>query len=158
MDNTKRRITKIAREVGKFAARTLRADGIGTGEFDVLHLIRKNPGITQKEICSSLALDKGAVARQITRMESKGYVIRKANPSDGRSQLLYATEKADELKNSKAHVETLFYSWLIEELSEEEREVFSSLLERLYLKCKAESRGGFVTMNRIVKENVKNEE
>ena len=158
MDNTKRRITKIAREVGKFAARTLRADGIGTGEFDVLHLIRKNPGITQKEICSSLALDKGAVARQITRMETKGYVIRKTNPSDGRSQLLYATEKADELKNSKAHVETLFYSWLLEELSEEEREVFSSLLERLYLKCKAESRGGFVTMNRIVKENVKNEE
>ena len=158
MDNTKRRITKIAREVGKFAARTLRADGIGTGEFDVLHLIRKNPGITQKEICSSLALDKGAVARQITRMESKGYVIRKANPSDGRSQLLYATEKADELKNSKAHVETLFYSWLIEELSEEEREVFSSLLERLYLKCKAESRGGFVTMTEIVKENGKNEE
>ena len=158
MDNTKRRITKIAREVGKFAARTLRADGIGTGEFDVLHLIRKNPGITQKEICSSLALDKGAVARQITRMESKGYVIRKANPSDGRSQLLYATEKADELKNSKAHVETLFYSWLIEELSEEEREVFSSLLERLYLKCKAESRGGFVTMTEIVKENEKNEE
>ena len=158
MDNTKRRITKIAREVGKFAARTLRANGIGTGEFDVLHLIRKNPGITQKEICSSLALDKGAVARQITRMESKGYVIRKANPSDGRSQLLYATEKADELKNSKAHVETLFYSWLIEELSEEERKVFSSLLERLYLKCKAESRGGFVTMTEIVKENEKNEE
>ena len=158
MDNTKRRITKIAREVGKFAARTLRADGIGTGEFDVLHLIRKNPGITQKEICSSLALDKGAVARQITRMETKGYVIRKTNPSDGRSQLLYATEKADELKNSKAHVETLFYSWLLEELSEEEREVFSSLLERLYLKCKAESRGGFVTMTEIVKENEKNEE
>ncbi len=158
MDNTKRRITKIAREVGKFAARTLRADGIGTGEFDVLHLIRKNPGITQKEICSSLALDKGAVARQITRMETKGYVIRKTNPSDGRSQLLYATEKADELKNSKAHVETLFYSWLLEELSEEEREVFSSLLERLYLKCKAESRGGFVTMTKIVKENGKNEE
>ena len=158
MDNTKRRITKIAREVGKFAARTLRADGIGTGEFDVLHLIRKNPGITQKEICSSLALDKGAVARQITRMEAKGYVIRKTNPSDGRSQLLYATEKADELKNSKAHVETLFYSWLLEELSEEEREVFSSLLERLYLKCKAESRGGFVTMTEIVKENGKNEE
>ncbi len=157
MDNTKRRITKIAREVGKFAAITLRADGIGTGEFDVLHLIRKNPGITQKEIVSSLALDKGAVARQITRMEAKGYVMRKSNPSDGRSQLLYATQKADSLKNSKAHVETLFYSWLLEELSEEERTVFSSLLERLYVKCRTESRAGFVTMSRIVKENEKNE-
>ena len=46
MDNSQRKITKIAREVAKFAARTLKADGIGTAEFDVLHVIRKNPGIT----------------------------------------------------------------------------------------------------------------
>lgn len=158
MDTTKRRITKIAREVGKFTSRTLRADGIGTGEFDVLHMIRKNPGITQKEICSSLALDKGALARQIARMETKGYVTRKNNPSDGRSQLLYATEKADELKNSKAKVERLFYSWLLEDLTQEEQETFSNLLEKLYLKCRAESKDDFRTMAKIVKERGGDEE
>ena len=62
MDITRRQITKIAREVGKFTVRTLRADGIGTGEFDVLHVIRKNPGITQSGVCRVLGLDKGAVA------------------------------------------------------------------------------------------------
>ena len=46
MDITKRQITKIAREVSKFTVRTLRDTGIGTGELDVLHTIRKNPGIT----------------------------------------------------------------------------------------------------------------
>ena len=158
MDTTKRRITKIAREVGKFTSRTLRADGIGTGEFDVLHMIRKNPGITQKEICSSLALDKGALARQIQRMEAKGYVIRKDNPSDGRSQLLYATEKADALKNSKAHVESLFYSWLLEDLTDEEKETFSTLLNKLYEKCKVESKDDFRTMTNIVKEKDNDEE
>ena len=158
MDTTKRRITKIAREVGKFTSRTLRADGIGTGEFDVLHMIRKNPGITQKEICSSLALDKGAIARQIQRMEAKGYVIRKDNPSDGRSQLLYATDKADALKNSKAHVESLFYSWLLEDLTDEEKETFSTLLNKLYEKCKTESKDDFRTMTNIVKERNNDEE
>ena len=39
MDITERKITKIAREVSKFTVRTLRAEGIGPGEFDVLHAI-----------------------------------------------------------------------------------------------------------------------
>ena len=47
MDITKRKITKIAREVSKFTVRTLRAEGVGPGQFDVLHAMRKNPGITQ---------------------------------------------------------------------------------------------------------------
>ena len=33
MDATKRKITKIAREVSKFTVRTMRAEGIGAGEF-----------------------------------------------------------------------------------------------------------------------------
>lgn len=63
MDITERKITKIAREVSKFTVRTLRAEGIGPGEFDVLHVIRKSPGITQSGVCRITGFDKGAVAR-----------------------------------------------------------------------------------------------
>ena len=108
MDITKRRITKIAREVSRFAVRTLRRDGVGSGEFDVIHAIRKNPGITQAKICEITGLDKGAVTRQTANLEEKGYLIRKENPADGRSRLLFATEKAEQLKNSKAHIEAKF--------------------------------------------------
>ena len=61
MDDTKRQITKIAREVSKFTVRTMRADGIGVGEFDVIHAIRKNPGITQADVCRITGLDKDAI-------------------------------------------------------------------------------------------------
>ena len=44
MDDTKRQITKIAREVGKFTVQTMKEEGIGTAEFDVIHLVRHNPG------------------------------------------------------------------------------------------------------------------
>lgn len=54
MDITGRKITKIAREVSKFTVRTMREDGIGTAEFDVLHVIRKNPGLTQAGVCRVL--------------------------------------------------------------------------------------------------------
>lgn len=146
MDLTKRKITKIAREVNKFTVRTLRKEGIGTSEFDVIHVIRKNPGITQSEICKVLGLDKGAVARQTANLEAKGYLERKKNPDDGRSQILFATPQAEQLKNSKVHVETTFYEWLMEGLSASEQEEFVKLLDVLYLRSKAESKAGFPEM------------
>lgn len=94
MDITRRKITKIAREVSKFTVRTLRAEGVGPGKFDVLHAIRQNPGITQAGVCRITGFDKGAVARQTASLEAKGYLRREANPADGRSRCLYATAQA----------------------------------------------------------------
>ena len=112
MDLTERKITKIAREASKLAVRTLKEDGIGTAEYDFIHLVRHHPGITQAEVREQLRVDKGAAARRAASLEAKGYLIRQANPKDGRSQLLFATEKAEGLRNSKAQVETTFYEWL----------------------------------------------
>lgn len=153
MDRTRREITKIAREVSKFTVRTLRKDGIGPSEFDVIHAIRKNPGITQAGVCKIVGLDKGAVARETANLENKGYLTRKVNPEDARSQLLFATAKAEQLKNSKAHIEARFYEWLLETLSAEEKQEFAKLLEALYIKCKKESQVDFVNMEKIMKED-----
>ncbi|MDD3228253.1 MAG: helix-turn-helix domain-containing protein [Oscillospiraceae bacterium] len=152
MDITKREITKIAREVSKFTVRTLREEGVGSGELDTLHAIRKNPGITQAGVCKITGLDKGAVARQTANLEAKGYLTREENPGDGRSQLLYATEKAEGLKSSKAHIEAAFYEWLTEDLSEQDRQEFARLLEGLYQRCKAESKSDFCEMTARLKD------
>ena len=143
MDITQRKMTKIAREVSKFTVRTLRADGIGTGEFDVIHVIRHNPGITQTEVCAILGIDKGSAARKIASLEAKGYLTRQVNPADGRSQLLYATEAADGLRNSKAHMEEVFYAWLLEGLEEDEAKQFCATLDKLYQKSKAQRKVDF---------------
>lgn len=57
-----------------------------------------------------------------------------------RSQLLYATEKAESLKNSKAEIETFFYEWLLAELPEKEAESFCETLDKLYWKSKKNGR------------------
>ena len=151
MDSTKRQITKIAREVSKFTIRTLREDGIGTAEFDVIHAVRKNPGVTQAGVRQITGLDKGAIARQTANLEAKGYLVRRENAADGRSQLLYATKKAEGLKNSKAHIEAVFYEWLLSSLSERDKDEFARLLDILYQRCKAESKAEFPEMTEIVK-------
>ena len=71
MDQTGRKITKIAREVGKFTVQTMKEEGIGTAEFDFIHLVRHNPGITQTEVRETLKIDKGAAARRAASLEAK---------------------------------------------------------------------------------------
>ena len=157
MDDTQRKMTKIAREVSKFTVQMRKEEGIGTAEFDVIHFIRHNPGVTQTKMLETLKIDKGAAAKRVASLENKGYLIRKPNPDDGRSQLLYATEKAEDLKNSKAQIETIFYEWLLEDLSAEEKEAFCKTLDQLYWKSKRQRQAGFVDVARLVKENEANE-
>lgn len=154
MDATERKITKIAREAGKFTVQMMKEDGIGTAEFDVIHLIRHNPGITQKQVRDTLKSDKGATAKRVASLEQKGYLVRKPNPEDKRSQLLYATEKAEHLKNSKAQIETKFYEWLLADLEEKEKESFCRTLDKLYWKSKMERRAGFENLARILNEQI----
>ena len=150
MDITKRQITKIAREVSKFTVKTMKEEGIGTAEFDFIHLIRHNPGITQAQIREALKIDKGAAARRASSLEAKGYLIRKNNHNDKRSQLLFATDKAEELKVSKTAIESLFYEWLLDELSDDEKQAFCNTLDKLYWRSKNERRDDFQYLSKIV--------
>ena len=143
MDQSRRQITKIAREVSKFTVKAMKAEGIGTAEVDVIHQVRHHPGITQAQVRDALKIDKGAAARRAASLEAKGYLVRRENPNDHRSQLLFATEKAENLRNSKATVEQTFYEWLLEELTESDRDNFCRILNELYLRSKTQSRAGF---------------
>ena len=123
MDQTGRKITKIAREVGKFTVQTMKEEGIGTAEFDLsisCATIRESPRRRYGRLLRSIR----ALRRGGRQLEAKGYLERKPNPADGRSQLLYATKKAEALKNSKASIEAVFYEWLLAELPEEEKNAF----------------------------------
>ena len=51
--------------------------------------------------------------------------------------------KAEELKNSKAHLEELFYEWLFEPLGEEEKQALARTLSLLGERCREEWRAGF---------------
>ena len=152
MDDTQRKITKIAREVSKFTVQMMKEEGIGTAEFDVIHFIRHNPGVTQTVMWETLKIDKGAAAKRVASLENKGYLIRRPNPEDGRSQLLYATEKAEELKNSKAEIETIFYEWLLSDLPKDEKEAFCTTLDTLYWKSKRQRQGGFAEIAKLVEK------
>jgi len=50
MDESGRKITKIAREAGKFTLKMMKEEGIGTAEFDFIHFIRRHTGESQRAV------------------------------------------------------------------------------------------------------------
>ena len=137
MDDTERKMTKIAREVSKFTVQTMKEDGIGTAEFDVIHLVRHNPGITQTKVRETLKIDKGAAAKRVANLETKGYLIRKPNPDDGRSQLLYATEKAEKFLGVTLVAEKEMVFIVVK--SEQKNEIMKAIMEKAGLESKAKA-------------------
>lgn len=152
MDITNRRITKIAREAEKLAVQAIRLDGVGTAEFDLVHYLRCHPGSTQAELREALHIDKGAAARRTASLEAKGFLRREENPADGRSQLLFATEKAEGLKLSLVSIEAIFYEWLAADLSEEDKAALVRILELLGRRAHKESRAGFPNVKKLLEE------
>ena len=109
MDLTERKITKIAREAEKLVLLSLREEGVGTAEIDLIHALRHNPGCAQAKLAEILRADKAAIARRTKNLEAKGFLVREDDPADRRSQLLYPTEKAEAMKSSKTEIEASFY-------------------------------------------------
>lgn len=143
MEHPARKITKIAREAERLVLLSVRGDGVGTAEIDCVHAVRHHPGITQAELVASLNSDKAAIARRTASLERKGYLRREPNPNDGRSQLLYPTERAEGLRDAKAEAESAFYDYLMEGLEDGAREEFLAALDIVYRRSKEESRAGF---------------
>lgn len=63
---------------------------------------------------------------------------------------MYATEKAEQLKNSKAFIESVFYEWLLADLPEEEKAAFLETLDKLYWRSKNQRRAEFKDVSRLV--------
>ena len=158
MDVTDRKISKIARGANRFTSRMMRREGVGPSEFDFVLAVRHHPGITQAELCQKLDLDKGAAARLSARLEEKGYLRREPDPADGRRQLLFATERSEELRSSKSHLENIFYEWLLEPLSQKEQAELARLLDILSERCRSERWEHFPTATRMAEERGQSED
>ena len=157
MDITERKITKIAREAEKLVLLSLREEGVGTAEIDLIHALRHHPGCTQAALAELLHADKAAIARRTKNLEAKGYLVRRDAPNDRRSQLLYPTEKAESLKASKAEIEASFYEYLTSALSPEEAAAFAAALDKLYTVSKRERRAGFPHFQKAVEGEANDE-
>lgn len=78
------------------------------------------------------------MARRAAKLEREGYIQRLPSDQDRRSKHLYVTEKGLTLRNQKIDAEVFYFTWLTEELTEEELAVLVPLLDRLHTRSRNE--------------------
>jgi DNA-binding MarR family transcriptional regulator len=87
------RITQGLRrvDVGTYALRIRLAEklGIGTIDINAMAFVGEVEGMTPKALGNLLNITTGSVTAMVDRLESKGFMIRKPNPTDRRSVLLH---------------------------------------------------------------------
>lgn len=62
----------------------------------LVHLIREN-GMNQKDLAKRLEIASVTVSKLVDRLEARGYVTRKPDPVDRRSNQVYATDAAKDV-------------------------------------------------------------
>ena len=129
-------VGELEREL-TFLARTLdalqrkRKYPLERAHYIIIQMIMGSGPQTVSNLAGALFLDNSTVVRQTAVMEKAGLIERRANPDDGRSQLLSVTPAGREKAQAMQRVRIERIGKLIERWSGEEKSLFNHLLGRL---------------------------
>ena len=85
-------ITSTARHLKLHLQRNLREHNIGPEQWFLLFRLYEKDGRSQKELADQNANDYPNITRLIDALSKKGFVERRADPSDRRKQLVFLTD------------------------------------------------------------------
>jgi len=125
-------LNTIQRLVYKYVhERTLRGFNVHPGQIPILFLLKRNPGLSQKEIAKIIGVEPGTIAIMLRRMEKAGFVYRVQDEKDRRISRVYPTEKANaliqRLRNILFDVEKL----VLTDFTESDKNILRTLLNRM---------------------------
>ena len=102
-------------------------------QFMLIDLLWNQGEMSQQELADQLHKDKNSVTKLVDAIERKGFVVRRQNISDRRSNTLVLTEKAESLKADAKQKGIDILDQMLEGISEEEIRTFLTTLRKLNL-------------------------
>ena len=124
-------VTDIARCAALYRQEELASLGLKSCHASYLAAICAYPGITQDQLARRIFINKSNVARQLVILEEDGFVERKPSPEDKRAIQVFPTEKARDVMPEIARIFRCWESFVAQDLSEEERKILVSMLEKM---------------------------
>lgn len=75
-----------------FAATFAKAgETLTPGEFGLLVLVERNAGMSQMALARALGIDRSTLVPILNRLQARGFLLRNASPTDGRTHALALT-------------------------------------------------------------------
>ncbi len=121
----------LSRVSRTFCERKLNDTNIGFTEQSFLQFLSKSGVVNQDAIAKHFMLDKGSVAKTLSKLEEKELITRKDNPDNKREKLITITDLGKSKSSSYIVEVQELHSFLFEGLTKEEIEQFSNTIEKI---------------------------
>ena len=128
------RISRLEKRLAAELARVFALHGLEHWEYDVLATLRRSGApfeLTVGEMLESMMLASGTITHRIDRLEGRGLVERRPDPSDGRVVRVRLTRAGKTLLERALVDHAANEERLLSGLSAREREQLAALLRRL---------------------------
>jgi DNA-binding MarR family transcriptional regulator len=103
-------------------------------DFSVLSLIMHNPGITSRQLCTTLGVLPPNLVGMINALEKRNLILRKPHPRDGRAVGLHLTAAGQKLmRDAERTAVELESEAVASRLSASEAKTLIRLLKKVYL-------------------------
>lgn len=101
-------------------------------DFSVLSLVTHNPGITSRQLCTSLGILPPNLVSLVGALEQRGLIARQPHPRDGRATGLHPTAAAHQLMRKAEKTATQLETDVASRLSASEQQTLLKLLRKVY--------------------------
>ncbi len=103
-------------------------------DFSVASMIVHNPGITSRQLCSTLGILPPNLVGMINALEKRGLIDKRAHPSDGRANGLHASAEGIALLQQAQAAALALEDEVASNLTASERKTLLRLLKKVYQK------------------------
>ena len=100
-------------------------------QFMLIDLLWNHGEMSQQQLADMMQKDKNSVTKLVDAIDKKGFVVRRKNRQDRRSNTLVLTENANQLKPGAKQKGIFILDQMLEGISEDELRSFLSTLRKL---------------------------
>lgn len=102
-------------------------------DFSVLSLIAHNPGITSRQLCSTLSIQPPNLVGLISQLLKRELIMRLPHPHDGRAVGLHLSPQGQKMMRQAEKTATKLEREATSRLSAGERKTLMQLLKKIYV-------------------------
>jgi DNA-binding MarR family transcriptional regulator len=106
--------------------------GLRPVDFSLLSLVSHNPGITSRQLCSTLGILPPNLVKLVADLDKRGLLQRKPHPTDGRAIGLHLTAEGRKMVRDAEATARDLEDGVAAPLTPDERETLMTLLRKIY--------------------------
>ena len=107
-------------------------EALSPGEFGLLVLVDRNAGLSQTTLARALGIDRSTLVPILDRLQSRGLLVRRRSPTDGRTHALALTPQGGKALARFTRLVATHEKRIAAGLSASEMEVLIRLLGKVY--------------------------